>query len=357
MKNNLLNLFINKLYNKLKSENLGFKTVYFSNGYEYIISDLINSDIIDYNHKFLLDNLKDYFFNLIKNHQDFLPIIFHDLIIEYPEILFTQLSSFPIFGKFRKGLDDCFHYLDSIFNHEDLSIYLQNYIDKQFICSNYYSFERMLNEINKRFKFHNNYEKIILHNLKIHSKLIKKTNGNKIATRSWCIKNLNNIYNFEEFITFKEDKKLFHKIEYFTTLIFINIETIELKYILNNVNGFNSSYIYKNFIKSLISILNSNLIKTLLNIERVEGQLIFDNQKYQLTFFSKKELNSLIIEEDIEILLNGICEYYNKNDKNNKKSDDFEDFVLKFFQIQKLNKKLNEKFIPLNKKSEKVTKI
>jgi hypothetical protein len=53
-------------------------------------------------------------------------------------------------------------------------------------------------------------------------------------------------------------------------------------------------------------------------------------------------------------LLNGICEYYNKNDK---KSNDFEDFIFKFFQIQKLNKKLNEKFIPLNKKSEKVIKI
>lgn len=347
MKYNLLNLFIDKLYTMLKSEQLGFKLNKYGNGQDYTVTDLKNSDVIDFDKQFLLDNLSDYFFSLKRNQKDLLPILFHALISEHPQVVFNQLSSFPIFHKYRNGIDDSFPSLDCIFEKEDLALYLMHYNDKPLICQNYHCFNKLLNEIHQRFKSHINYISILLHNFKIHSKLIKKTNGNIIATRSWCINYLNNTEGFEDFITLKNDKPLFHKIEYHTLLKFIDIEIVQSRFVINNAKGIDD---YKNFFKSLNFILNSPLIKKELCIERTEGQFVFDKKQYQLTIFSKKELNSDIIEENIVVLLNAVCDYYNKT---NKQMSDFEGFVFKFFQFHSLQKKL----VPLGKKSEKMQKI
>lgn len=347
MKDNLLDLFIDKLYLLLKSENLGFQVSKYANGQDYTISELINSDIDNFDKHFLSEHLSDYFFSLKRSHKNLLSVIFHELLFEHPQVVYTQLSSFPIFNKFRQSIHDCFPSLDCMFEKEDLALYLSNYKDKSLFCKNYYCFEKLLNEITMRFPSHKNYEAIILHNFKVHSKLIKRANGNIIATRSWCSRNLNSTSHFEEFITIKNDKPLFPKIQFHTLLKFIDMDIVQSQYVINSAKGMNA---YKQFFKSLTFILNSNLIKKELDIERVEGQLVFDNQQYQLTIFSTKALNSDIIESDISVLLNAICEYSNQNEK---QASDFESFVFKFFQFHSLQKKL----VPLGRKAEKAQKI
>lgn len=347
MKENLLSLFLNKLHSKLKSENLGFKVTKYATSQEYSITELEKAEIKDFDTQFLQDNLSDYFFSLRRNNKELLSIIFHELITECPQHVFTQLSTFPVFHTFRKSIDDSFPSLDCIFERDDLILYLKNYKDKDLICNNYYGFERLLNEINRRFQSHKEYEEIVLHNFKVHSTLIKKAKGNIIATRSWCIKNLNIIDDFEEFITLKDDKPLFYHVEDSILLKFLDVSIVQSKYVINNAKGTED---YKNLFKSLISVLNSPLLKKELQLSRVEGQFVFDNKNYQITFFSPNKLNSDIIEEDICVLLTAICEYYNKEQK---QANDFDGFIFKVFQYHSLKKRL----VPLGRKSEKVPKI
>lgn len=341
----LLDLFIDKLYYHLKEKKIGFKEQKYGNGSDFNICDVEES--IDFDKQFLTEHIRDYFFNLRRKEKEILPIIFKDILKENGQLLYKNLSSLPILDSYRKGLDNSFPSLVLIFEIEDLANYLGNYKDKPFVCTNYYCFTKLLEEINKHFKSHKNYESIILHNFKIHSKLIRRTNGNIIATRSWCLSNISNLDPFEEFIKLDNKDNLFTSLELEVLPIFINFKSLQANFLLEKAKGIEK---YKEMLKSLTHILNYEHVKKLLDIEHVEGNFVLDNKQFQLTFFSQKKLNCDTIEKNVTFLIQSICDYFNKVEK---EALDFENQIFKVFQFHTLNQKLT----PLGKEKEKVTKI
>lgn len=346
-KENLLTLFSDCLYTVLKSHNLGFKC-YSDN--DFIITDLTKSDIVDFDRTFILNNLSSCS-RIIINKKNHLPFIFHELISKYPEIVYSQLSSFSaiLFHSDEKGIS--LYSLQHLFEKEDLVQFLKNYTDTHFIFTRFYSFSSFLSDINSLFKNHDDYDNIILHQLKIHSKLIKKSQGNIIQLRAWCYKHVNSLKKFEEFIYLKNEKPLFSTIKLNTLLKFIDVETTKIQYSLINPNfNYGSIDIYGDFFKSFILMLNSPSMKKELQIEEAEGSFVFHKKNYQLIFFSKNKLDTDLIEEKITLLLQAVCDYHNTN---NSKDNDFEFSVFKNFLFYQLQKKLT----PTGIKKEKGTKI
>lgn len=350
MKENLLDVFVNYLLEELDSHRLGFKvstisTVHNVSIFNYAICPI--EDSISFDADFVKENLLAYYYSLNLNNRMIVPTIMHKLITNHSELLFKQLSILgPFFGN-KRGMEDCFPALDYSFITNDMIHYLKNYNDKKLLSPTYYCFERLLDEISKRFKDHAEYKNILLHIFNIHSTLIKKTNGNLLATRSWCMKNLYNTTDFEPFYTIVYSEPLFVTVPYKTSLLFIDLKTIQARFLLNDAKGNERYHI---FLKSFTHILNFTQIKKELNIEKVEGHFVFDKKTFQLTFFSHDQLNYAIIEKNITTLLDVLCQYSNSDSKN---IEDFENQIYKAFQYHLLNDKL----IPLKKQIKKVNKL
>lgn len=347
MKDDLINLFIDKLYYSLHSSNLSFNKREFANSHEFYLCSNEEQDCIVLDKAFLLDNLSEYFFNLIRKNSFILPNVLHDLLLEHPTLVFTKLSSLPICSTSFSSLDKNFVIFENIFFHDDLSTFLMNYKDNVLFSTNYYSFSDLLKVVHEKYHNHKDYHNILLHIFKIHKGLIRKKNGNIIGVRTWAIKNLNDIAFLEEFISIENENPLFTDIGFHTMLKFLDVKAVQARYLIKNAKGIAD---YHNLLKSLTSILNSNNAKTQLHIERVEGNFAFDKKKYQLTIFSKQVLDSTYIEKIIDILLKAICDYYNLD---SNKPEDFESVVFKVFQYYNLSEKLLSK----NKKTGKVQKI
>lgn len=342
----LLDVFIDELYESLHINKLGLKAVKYSNQINYSICPIENT--ISFDKELLKENLSNYYFDFTRINEQILNEIFSNLINKFPKLLFSQLSSLSPFQSHRKGIDGIFNTLVLSLKNEDLITYLKSYNDKQFICNNYYAFSKLLDEIHKKFKDDSEFISILLHNFHLHSKLIKKTKGNIIATRSWCIKNLNNIEKFEHFFANDSKEPLFVNLKFNNHLLFLNVETIQTNFVLNNAQGIKR---YEDFLKSLLVIINSEKIKKELNIHSAFGQFVFDKSIYQITFFNEKIINCDIIEKYVPFLLQVICDYFNRE---SQITDDFENQVFKGFQYYLLN----EKLIPLGKISNvKIGKI
>lgn len=358
MKENLLDVFITYLSEDLTFYNLGFKKN-ISKGLrnQPLISYSVTNepDSLPFDHAFLKKYFLSYYYTLNRHCENLVPNLMHKLLINHSDLLFTQLSSLPVFQKdssalnkrSSRGIEDFFPALEYSFASEDLLIYFKNYKDKNLFSPNYYSFSRLLREVTTRFKEEALYEEILLHIFELHSVLIKKTSGNIIAIRSWCLNNLFHPEKFESFFTIEDNESLLVTLPYQTCLKFINLKTVQNNFLLNDATGNGS---YHQFLKSFVHILNFPEIKKELKIERAEGFFIFDKKTFQITFFSQNVLNDVTIDKNIAILLEVLCHYSNMTNKN---IDDMENQIFKGFQYHLLNNKL----VPLGHKTEKVGKI
>ena len=356
MSKQLLDLFVDNVYYYLQKENLTFKKIKFANGFDFALCSNNYEYAIILTKDFLLEYFNIYFFNLNRTNnyfltpnsqnQPILPIIFHNLLKDYPDIVLKNLSSLSKFDK-SEPFNKHYGILEYIFNDNDLAYYLIHYQDKKFVCTSYYGFSSLLKDIHSKFNGHQHYKDILFSIFSKHKKLIRKKNGNLIGVRTWAIKNLDDIRFLEEFLSLENENNLFFDVQCSTLLKFLDIKVVQAKYLINNAKGVDT---YHNLLKSLVVILNNTAAKELLQINRVEGSFVFDKTKYQLTFFSKQILDSDNLEKIIDILLKAICDYYNLGDN---KPEDFENTVLKLVQYYHLNEKLTAK----NTKTGKVTKI
>lgn len=346
MSSQLLNLFVDKLYDYLQKENLTLKKIIFANGYDFLLCYNNDKNAICLDKKFLLDNFDTYFVHLNIPNNHILPVIFHDLLKSYPDLVLKNLSSLSKFDK-SDSFEKNYSLLEYIFNDNDLANYLIHYQDKKFVCKSYYGFSSLLKDIHSKFKNHQQYKDILFSIFNKHKKLIRKKNGNIIGVRTWAIKNLNDISFLEEFLSIHNENSLFYNVNCVTMLKFLDVKVVQSKYLIKNAKGVDT---YHNLLKSLTVILNNNTSKEKLQINRVEGSFVFDKEKYQLTFFSTDMLESDSLEKTIDVLLKSICDYYNLNDN---KPEEFENTVLKVFQYYTLNDKLAIK----NTKNGKVSKI
>lgn len=344
MKNNLLDLFIECLSEELNFRKLGLKEMKYNNDSHYVICKI--EDSINFDNQLLKEKLSDFYYALTKDTIDVVSHILHILIFKFPEIVFSQLTSLSPFNKHIKGLNDSFPALKCSFKTEDLAIYLANYSEKNLICNNYSCFTILLNKLKTEFKNHKDFNNILLHNFKLHANLIKKADGNLIGTRSWCIENINNnhIEIFEPFFNIEYTKPLFLNLQYNTTIKIFDIKALQSNFVLQDAKGVKR---YKEFLRSFTHVLNINLIKKEFKIDKTEGQLVFDNTGYQLTFFHQNNLDNIHLEKNLSFLLKVLCEYWNLN---NTDSDNFDNNIFKSFQYHLLNNKL----IPLGKKNEAI---
>lgn len=342
MQKNLLDLFIEYLGEELNVRKLGLKEMKYNNGSHYVICKI--KDSIDFDNQFLKEKLSDFYYDLTTDTIDVVSHILHMLIVKHADFVFSQLTLLSPFNKHRKGLDDSFPALYCSFTTEDLAIYLANYSEKRLVCNNYYCFTTLLNKLKNEFKDHKNYINILLHNFKLHATLIKKSNGNLIGTRSWCIEHINNnhIKLFEPFFNIEYTKPLFLDLPYNTTIKFFDIKALQSNFVLQDAKGVKR---YKEFLRSFIHVLNINLIKKEFKIDKAEGQLVFDNTGYQVTFFHQNNLDNINLEKNLSFLLKVLCEYWNLNTSD---STNFDNNIFKSFQYHLLNNRL----IPLGKKDE-----
>lgn len=346
MKKSLKSIFIDELSIYLKQNNLIISHKVFSNFSRYELIDNIDNLPIDIS--FLEEHLSKYFSDLISNKNHILHYITHNIITKYPNFLFKDFHSI-LFNNLRNNLSDNWHVLSCIFNSEDLLVFLENFQDKKLLSTNFYSFRSLLDNIAKEFKNHSKFESVIFNIFLLHKKLILKNNGNIIGARSWCHYHLGNIDKFEPFFH-KETQPVFYNIEYKTTLIFLDIQSLQMNYVLTKASGIKR---YEDFLKSCISLLNNQRMKYFIDIDKAEGNFIFEKKKYQITFFSNENLNISETQKFLHILFNIVKDKYNTISTNNDLLD-FDDYVFKNLNYIKLSDKISSKEIITKDKKTKI---
>lgn len=346
MKKSLKSIFIDELSIYLKQNNLIISHKVFSNFSRYELIDNIDNLPIDIS--FLEEHLSKYFSDLISNKNHILHYITHNIITKYPNFLFKDFNSI-LFNNLRNNLSDNWHVLSCIFNSEDLLVFLENFQDKKLLSTNFCSFRSLLDNIAKEFKNHSKFESVIFNIFSLHKKLILKNNGNIIGARSWCHYHLQNTEKFEEFFH-KETQPVFDTIEYKTTLIFLDIQSLQMNYILTKASGIKR---YEDFLKSCISLLNNSKMKYFLNIEKAEGSFIFEKKKYQITFFSNENLNIIETQNFLNVLFNIVKDKYNIISTNSD-WEDFNDYVFKNLNYLKLSDKIISKDTIIKEKKTKI---